>query len=167
MKRSWFQSHIQIMNQLGFVRNFLWSNFSAECFAQPEEVWRTGSWLTMACFECESGLIPVYISRALWQPADSATANTRLSGRNLSPEASHSNKPYFGFQSKILNSVLLSKHLQSTSKNHWNQPAAISPSWTPRCTLDSQWGHPVLGIRKSAPALPRPSHYPSSVIQQR
>lgn len=39
-KCSWFQPYIQIMNQLGFIRNFLWANFSVKCFAHSEEVWR-------------------------------------------------------------------------------------------------------------------------------
>lgn len=70
MKCSWFQSHIQIMNQLGFIRNFLWANFSVKCLAQSGEVWRTGSWLVMARFEVTSGFIPgAHVSKAHPMPS--------------------------------------------------------------------------------------------------
>lgn len=148
MKCSWFQSRIQVINQLGFTGNFLWANFSVKCFAQSGKVWRTGSWLVMACFELKSGFIPaVYISRALRHPAESATATTRLPWRSLCLETSHSIKPNFSFRSKVLNSVLLSKRLQ----DYFSKPREPVRSYLP---------YPVLGARNSASNFPKAISWP-------
>lgn len=124
----------------------------------------------MASFECKSRLIPeVYTSGALQNPAESATATTRFPWRNLSiKEASHSIKLCIGFQSKILNSVLLSKYLQDYSK----KPLEPSCSYLPplpehldlSCALSEDTQSWVSG--NLLPSFPRPAGSPSSVAQR-
>jgi hypothetical protein len=135
MKCSGFQSHIQIMSQLGIIGNFLWANFSVKNFAQSGEVWRTGSWLTMTCSEWKSGIVPtVGIPAALRHPTDSVTASTGLATEKR------------GTGTQWNHIVPLKENPNSCAP----LPKAIWTSLRPSpLPLYTQYGHTVLGAKTS------------------